>query len=114
MGQDQNQGDQQDQLSQAGHQQAYLGLTKGHEALLAADLGAAGKYACHIDPHGPGGIFRQLGIGSEDPRKDRRKQQYGNAKEGGIAQADHEYTAEGFLYPVCQTGTVVVADNGLS
>ena len=52
-GQDKNQRDQQDDLTETGKQQADLCLTESHETLLAAYLEAGRKDASHIDAQRP-------------------------------------------------------------
>ena len=59
MGQDEDEGNEQDELAQAGQQQADLGLTQRHKALLAGDLDTGGENARHVDAHGPGGVIDQ-------------------------------------------------------
>ena len=56
VGQNEDERDQQDDLAQAGQQQADLGLPQCHKALLAGDLEAHGKDARHVNAHGPGGV----------------------------------------------------------
>ena len=60
--QNEDEGDQQNDLAQAGQQQAHLGLPQRHKALLAGDLEAHGKDARHVNAHGPRGVLDQCGV----------------------------------------------------
>ena len=64
--QNEDERDQQNDLAQTGQQQADLGLTQRHKALLAGDLDTGGEDTRHIDAHGPGGVIDQGGIRGED------------------------------------------------
>ena len=99
MGQDKNEGDEQDDLAQAGQQEAHLRLTQRHKALLAGDLNAHRKDAGHIDAHGPCGIVDQGGIRSEDARHHAGHGHHKQPEQGGVAETKGELEAERLLDP---------------
>ena len=74
--QNEDERDQQNDLAQTGQQQADLGLSQRHKALLAGDLEAHGKDTCHVDAHGPCGVVDQRRIRGEDARHSPRRQHH--------------------------------------
>ena len=114
MRQDQDEWDQQDDLPEAGEQQADLRLAEGHEALLACDLGTEGEDAGHIDAERPGGIAAKLHVAGEDPGEELRLQQDDRPEQRRIAETDGELCGECFLHAVCIARTEVVADDRLA
>lgn len=85
--QNEDQGDQQDELSQAGHEQADLCLTQGNKGLLAAVLEAHGEAPRQENPHGPCGVIHQRLLIGKDPGKKGRKQLDQHPENSGIADA---------------------------
>ena len=97
MRQDEDERDQQNDLAQTGQQQADLGLTQRHKALLAGDLEAHGKDACHVDAHGPCGVVDQRRIRGEDARNSPRRQHHEQPEQAGVAAAQQQLEAECLL-----------------
>ena len=114
MRQDQDERDQQDDLSEAGEQQADLRLAKGHEALLASDLRTEGEDAGHIDAECPGGVAAKLHIAGEDPGEELRLQHDDRPEQSRITEAGGELCGKCFLHAVCIARTEVVADDRLA
>ena len=113
MRQDQDERDQQDDLSEAGEQQADLRLAEGHEALLASDLRTEGEDTGHIDAECPGCIVAKLHIAGEDAGEELRLQHDDRPEQGCIAEASGKLCGERFLHAVCIARTEVVADDRL-
>lgn len=114
IGQNENQGDQQDDLPQAGQEQTDFCLPQSHKALLAAQLEAKGEDTRHIDPHCPCGILRQRSVIGEHSRKHLRNQQHSCPAKGTEDHTDNKLTPECFLYPLVIMGAEVVADDRLT
>ena len=95
--QDEDERDQQNDLAQAGQQQADLCLSQRHKALLAGDLEAHGKDARHVDAHGPCGIGDQGGVRGKDTRHSPRHQHHEQPEQAGVAAAQGQLEAEGLL-----------------
>ena len=85
--QNENERDQQDELAQAGQQQAHLGLPQRHKALLASDLEAHGKNAGHVNAHGPCGVLDQRTVRSKDARHRAGKQHHQKPEDAGVRPA---------------------------
>ena len=114
MRQDQDERDQQDDLPEAGKQQADLRLAERHEALLASDLCTEGEDAGHVDAERPGGIAAKLHIAGEDAGEELRLQHDDRPEQGRIAEAGRKLCGECFLHAVCIARTEVVADDRLT
>ena len=114
MRQDEDEGDEQNQLAQAGQQQADLGLTQRHKALLAGDLDAQREDASHVDAHGPGGVFDQSGIRGEDAGHHTGHQHHQHPEDGCVAEADQKLEAEGLLDALFLACTEVEAHHRLA
>ena len=112
--QNENQRNQQNELSQAGHKQADFCLTQGNKCLLAAVLEAHGETPGQEDPHGPGSVIHQRLLIGKDPGKKGGKQLNQQPEKHGVADAHSKLAEEGFLHPPQLPGAVVVADKGLS
>ena len=84
-------------LAQTGQQQADLGLTQRHKALLAGDLEAHGKDTGHVDAHGPCGVVDQRRIRGEDARHSPRRQHHEQPEQTGVAAAQQQLEAERLL-----------------
>ena len=97
MRQDEDERDQQDDLAQAGQQQAHLGLPQRHKALLAGDLEAHGKNARHVNAHGPGGVGDQRTVRGEDTGHRAGYQHHQKPEHAGVYAAQGQLKAEGFL-----------------
>ena len=97
MRQDEDERDQQNDLAQAGQQQADLGLSQRHKALLAGDLEAHGKDAGHVDAHGPCGVVDQRRIRGEDARHSPRHQHHEQPEQAGVAAAQQQLEVERLL-----------------
>ena len=97
MRQNEDEGDQQNDLAQAGQQQADLSLPKRHKALLAGDLEAHGKNARHINAHGPRGVLDQCGVRGENARHRAGKQHHQQPEQAGVGPAQRQLKTEGFL-----------------
>ena len=97
MRQNEDERDQQNDLAQAGQQQADLGLTQRHKALLAGDLEAHGKDTGHVDAHGPCGVVDQRRIRGEDARHSPRRQHHEQPEQAGVAAAQGQLEAECLL-----------------
>ena len=109
-----NQRDQQNELAQAGHQQAYFRLAKSHKCLLAADLEAHGEGAGQENPNGPAGITDKLRVVGEDPRKEPGKRHQRRPEHSGVGHAHGKLAEESLLHPLQLSRAVVVADEGLT
>ena len=70
VGQNEDQGDQQDDLTQQRHDQTDLGLTQGHEGLLAGNLEANGEAAGQEDLQRPSGVVHQGHVAGKDACKE--------------------------------------------
>ena len=112
--QDQDERDQQDDLPEAGEQQADFRLAEGHEALLASDLCTEGEDAGHIDAERPGCIAAKLHIAGEDAGEELRLQHDDRPEQGCIAEAGGKLCGECFLHAVCIARTEVEADDRLT
>ena len=112
--QDQDERDQQDDLPEAGEQQADLRLAEGHEALLASDLRTEGEDTGHIDAECPGCIAAKLHIAGEDAGEELWLQHDDRPEQGRIAEAGGKLCGECFLHAVCIARTEVEADDRLT
>ena len=108
MRKNEDQGDQQNDLSQAGQQQTDLRLPQSHEALLAADLKAKGENAGHIDPDGPGGVVCQCCFVGEETGEHPGKQHQNGPGKSTKDGTDCELAAKRFLHPVVIAGAIIV------
>lgn len=111
--QNEDQGDQQNELSQAGEEQTDFCLAQGDKCLLAAVLEACGEAARQEDPHGPGGVIHQSLLIGKDTGKKGRKQLDQQPEKSGVADAHGKLAKERFLYPGQLLCAVVVAHEGL-
>ena len=114
VGQNEDERDQQDDLAQAGQQQADLGLPQRHKALLAGDLEAHGKNAGHVNAHGPGGVGNECGIGGEDARHGPGHQHHGQPEQAGVCAAQGQLEPESLLYAGLFAGSEVEAHHRLA
>ena len=97
MRQNEDEGNQQNDLAQAGQQQADLSLPQRHKALLAGDLEAHGKNARHVNAHGPRGVLDQCGVRGENARHRAGKQHHQQPEQAGVGPAQRQLKTEGFL-----------------
>ena len=111
---DKDQRDQEDQLTQAGQEQADLCLAERQKALLAGKLKTKGEDTNHINAQRPYRICGQIRIAGKEPGENLRRQQQDNPADGRERNTDAELREEGFLYPVVIPGTEVVTDDRLS
>ena len=114
VGQNEDERDQQDDLAQAGQQQADLGLPQCHKALLAGDLEAHGKDARHVNAHGPGGVGNECGIGGEDACHGPGHQHHSQPEQAGVCAAQGQLEPEGLPDPVLFPGPEVEAHHRLA
>ena len=94
MRQEEDERDEEDELAQAGQQEADLGLPQRHKALLAGDLNAHGKDTGHVDAHSPGGVLDEGGIGGEDAGHQPGHQHHPQPEQGGVPEAEGELETE--------------------
>ena len=114
MGQQQDQGDQQNDFSQAGKKQADFGLPQGHEALLAANLCAQRKNGGHVNTKCPDRVFCQSSIIGKHSGKNLRRKHHKSPEQDGVAYASHQLAIECLLDTLGFSCAKVIADQGLT
>ena len=113
MGQNEDQRDEQDDLSQDSQKQGSLGVAQRHKGLLAGDLCTEDETHGHVDPQRPDREGGELRVGGEDGREDLGAEHGNGPQQGGISQAGSQQEEKGFFHPVGVAGAVVEADDGL-
>ena len=113
VGQNINQGDQQNDLPQGRQEQGGLGIAQGNKRLLAGDLNAENAGGSHVDPQGLGGVCHQLWVVVEDQHESPGEQLHRRPQHQGIGETGSQQRFESIPDPLGIPGAEVVADNGL-
>ena len=113
MGQNEDQRDEQDDLSQDSQKQGSFGVAQRHKGLLAGDLCTEDETHGHVDPQRPDREGGELRVGGEDGREDLGAEHGNGPQQGGISQAGSQQEEKGFFHPVGVAGAIVEADDGL-
>ena len=112
-GQEQDQGNQQDHLTQQGQKEGDAGLAQRHEGLLAGELHPQHEHTGGIDVQRPDGNLHQLRLVVKQRDKQARKELQRRAGGAAKAQGGEKEQAKGPLDPVQLPGAVIIAHNGL-
>ena len=113
VGQDEDQRNQQNYLSQKRQTQRRSGVAQGHKGLLTGILHAHHTDSCRINPHGPGSHGDVVWIRGEHMHENLRKQHGQRPQDHRIGDAAFEQIEKGAAHPVQFSGSVIVADDGL-
>ena len=108
-----NQRDQKNQLSQAGHEQAGFGLSQSYKGLLAGHLEPYAEATGEENPYRPLRIAGQLLVAGKNSCEEAGKQLDEQPEHGCIGNAGKKLAEEGFFYPVKLICAIVEADKGL-
>ena len=98
--QNEDQGDQQNQLPQTGHDETDLRLPQRHKRQLTADLKAHGKRPRKENPNRPGRVIHKRPVAGKDASEHPGKEKYQQPEHGGVPHAHKELAEKGFLHPL--------------
>ena len=112
--QDEDHGDQKDDFSKKCHDKRNLCLPQCHKSLLTGNLETYRESQSKEYSDGPSCVTHKCCIIGKDPGEEIGEQRQHQPKHNGVSHTSEKLTEESFLHTVKLSGTVVIADKGLS